>query len=586
MKFYQAQSKAGITLVELLIVTGITVVIFSGLFASVQYTFRVIANSSAKLSALSLANDRMEYFRSLPYNDVGTIAGIPTGTIPQNSTTTLNGIEFAERVLVEYVDDPADGALTATTTDSNGIPSDYKRIKLEVSWTLNGQTDNISLVSNVVPRSIETTSGGGTVRVNVLDADSTFLSGAEVRLLNETTTTTIDVTRFSDLSGAALFSGAPAASNYQIFVTAPGYSSDQTYEATTTNPNPVTAPFAVLESDISTLSFQIGQLSDIFMTTLSSVTEDEEEEDFTDASGIATSTDTAVVAGELVLAGGAGSYETTGKAFLTQLLPGSLERWESVVIVGDRPPGTDFLVQFYTGTTSAYTLVNNSDLPGNATGFTDSVIDIANLDVGTYPDLTIAITLTTSDSNFTPTVEEVTLYYRTTEVVRPNVGFNVEGNKSIGEELDLTPIKKTIFATSTDGSGERRLGAIEFDSYTFTNTDGLTLVRSCPNLPLQHAAGATSTLEMVLVASVSNSLRLAVTTDTGQPLPGATVDISRTGFSDSEETDACGQVFFTSGIIASADYVITISRSGYTPTTINPYDLSGNSELNVVLNES
>lgn len=586
MKFYQAQSKAGVTLVELLIVTGITVLIFSGLFASVQYTFRVIANSSAKLSALSLANDRMEYFRSLPYNDVGTIAGIPTGAIPQNSTTTLNGIEFSERVLVEYVDDPADGMLTATTTDSNGIPSDYKRIKLEVSWTLNGQTDNISLVSNIVPRSIETTSGGGTVRVNVLDADSTFLSGAEVRLLNETTTTTIDVTRFSDLSGAALFSGAPAASNYQIFVTAPGYSLDQTYEATTTNPNPVTAPFAVLESDISTLSFQIGELSDIFLTTLSSVTEDEMTEDFTDLSGIATSTDTTVTAGTLLLDGGAGSYEISGKAFLTQIQPSSLERWESVVIIGDRPSGTDFMIQFYTGTTSAYTLVNNSDLPGNATGFTDSVIDISNLDVGTYPDLTIAITLTTSDNSFTPAVEEVSLYYRTAEVLLPNIGFNVEGNKTIGEELDLTPIKKIIFATSTDGTGERRLSAIEFDSYTFSNTDGLTLVRSCPNLPLQHSAGATSTLEMVLVSSVSNSLRLGVTTATGQPLPGATVDISRTGFSDSEEADACGQVFFSSGIIASDDYVITVSRPGYNPTTINPYDLTGNSELNVVLNES
>lgn len=585
MKYYSANKQAGITLVEILIVIGVTVVIFAGLFASVQYTFRLIAHSSAKLSALSLVNDRMEYFRSLPYDDVGTIAGIPAGTIPQNSTTTLNGLEFSERVLVEYVDDVADGALTATTTDSNGIPSDYKRVKIEISWTLNGQTEELSLVSNIVPRSIETTSGGGSVRVNVLDADNTFLPGAEVRLLNNTTTSTIDITRFSDASGVALFSGAPAASDYQVFVTAPDYSTDQTYEATTTNPNPVVAPFAVLESDISTVTFQIGELSDILVSTLSSITEDEEAETFSGTSGIATSTDTAVVAGELVLAGGAGSYMASGKAFLSQIDPPSLEKWESVVIVGDTPGGTDYFTQLYTGTTSSYTLVNNSDLPGNASGFTGTVIDISSLDISTYPDLTVAITLQTSDNNFTPTIDEVTTYYRTAETARANVNFDVEGNKIIGEELDFTPIKKVAFSTSTNGSGERTLNDIEFDSYTFANTDGLALVRSCPNLPLVHEAGATSTLEMVLESGVANSLRVSVNTLGGQPLPGATVDISRTGFSDSAETDACGQVFFSTGITANNDYSLTISRTGYSPETIDPYDLNGNSEVNVVISE-
>lgn len=586
MKFYNAKQQSGITLVELLIVIGVTVVIFSGLFASVQYTFRLIANSSAEMSALSLVNDRMEYFRSLPYDDVGTVSGIPAGAIPQNSTTTLNGIEFSERVLVEYVDDPADGALTATTTDSNGIPSDYKRIKIEVSWTLDGNNDSVSLVSNIVPRSIETTSGGGTVRVNVLDADSTFLSGAEVRLLNNTTTSTIDITRYSDVSGIALFSGAPAASDYQVFVTAPGYSTDQTYEATTTNPNPATVPFAVLESDISTVTFQIGELSDIEVSTLSSVTEGNIEETFDDWSGIATSTEVDVDFGELELAGGAGSYEPTGEAYLEQMIPASLDRWESVVVIGDRPVSTDFRVQLYTGTTSAYSLVDDDDLPGNAAGFTTNIIDLSGLDVGTYPDLTVFLELESSDPNETPEIAEVITYYRTGETTRANVNFDVEGNKVIGEELDLTPIKKVAFSTSTDGSGERTLGDIEFDSYSFDNTDGLTLVRSCPNLPLAHMAGATSTLEMVLGSGVANSLRVFVSSGSGDPLPGVTVDISRTGFSDSAETDACGQVFFSSGVTANNDYVIDASRNGYNSYQIDPYDLSGNSGVNIVLNES
>ena len=88
--------------------------------------------------------------------------------------------------------------------------------------------------------------------MNVIDQDSQPLSNINVQLRNDTTTSTVDVTRLSDV-GTALFSGAPAGSQYEVVVSGAGYSTDQTYVATTSNPNPVTAPFTVLESDISTL---------------------------------------------------------------------------------------------------------------------------------------------------------------------------------------------------------------------------------------------------------------------------------------------------------------------------------------------
>ena len=586
MQFHRSQSRSGFSLVEVLFVVAISVLIFGALFASVEYTLRLISNSSAKLSALSLANDRMEYFRSLPYDDVGTVSGIPAGLIPQNSTTTLNGIEFAERVLVEYVDDVADGALTATTTDSNGIPADYKRLKIEISWTMNGSSDHVDLISNIVPRSIETTDGGGTVRVNVLDADSSFLTGAEVRLLNNTTTSTIDITRFTDASGAALFSGAPAASDYQVFVTADGYSTDQTYEATTTNPNPITSPFSVLESDISTVTFQIGELSDIVLQSLSSVTEDSVTELFPDTSGIATSTDTDIVSNELILADLTGTYETSGQAFLEQIVPASLEKWERLVVVGDTPIDTTYRVQFYTGTTSAYSLIDNSDLPGNDPGFTDAVIGLSALDVSSFPDLTVAITLETTNVLLTPAIDEVSMYYRTAATNRASVDFDVTGNKTIGSELDLSPIYKVAFSTTTDGSGARTLSQIEFDTYEIVNTDGLSLARSCEQVPLNHQAGATSTVEMVLVSASTNSVRVTVTTDSGAYLPGADVTLSRSGFTDTITTDGCGQAYFNSGVVVASDYDITVTRNGFSTESINPYDVDGEMSASIVLTES
>lgn len=147
-------------------------IVFGAMFASYQYSLRVLNHAQARLSAMSVAQDRMEYFRSLPYDEVGVVAGYPAGIIPQNGTTTMNGIEFVERVRVDYIDDPADGT---AASDSNGIILDYKRVRLEYTWNIAGATSSIQFISNIVPRSVETTAGGGTARINVIDADAGLL---------------------------------------------------------------------------------------------------------------------------------------------------------------------------------------------------------------------------------------------------------------------------------------------------------------------------------------------------------------------------------------------------------------------------
>jgi hypothetical protein len=241
---------------------------------------------------------------------------------PQNSVIALNDIDFNERVLVDYVDDPADGE---GGLDSNAIVSDYKRIKVEYTWTLYGVTKSISLISNIVPPSVETTVGGGTIRVNVIGPDSLLLPGASVRLVNNTIIPNIDVTRTTDASGAALFSGAPAGSDYEVTVTANiggnQYSTDQTYWAGPTIANPLVAPFAVLEADVSTLTFQIGDLSDLSIKVLSAFAENSFKEDFTDLTAVASSTNVSVNAGKLVLEDTLGVYDSSGIVYLGPITP-------------------------------------------------------------------------------------------------------------------------------------------------------------------------------------------------------------------------------------------------------------------------
>ncbi|MEM6433690.1 MAG: carboxypeptidase-like regulatory domain-containing protein [Cyanobacteria bacterium P01_D01_bin.115] len=225
-------------------------------FAPGTIANEITALNRSKLSAISLANDRMEYFRSLPYDEVGTLTGIVRGSVPTASTLTLNGIDFAERVVVQYVDGVGDGI---GGSDGNGILTDYKQIKLEYTWDQNGQPETIALVSNIMPRAIESDVGGGSIRVEVYDQDLAPLSGARVELSNASSTAPIYEDRLSNASGQVLFSGVPADSNYELVVSGTiggvTYSTDQTYEVTTLNQNPVRAPFAVVEDGLATQTF-------------------------------------------------------------------------------------------------------------------------------------------------------------------------------------------------------------------------------------------------------------------------------------------------------------------------------------------
>ena len=566
-------------------------IIFIALLESFEYSLRLINTSRAKLSALSVANDRMEYFRSLPYDDVGTISGIPSGTVPQNSIVTLNGIRFYERVLVEYVDDPADGEDGTGIPDNNGIPADYKRVKLEYTWSIGGATSSIAMISNIVPRSVETTAGGGTVRVNVIDDVSMLLPGASVRLINNTTTSTIDVTRITDTSGSALFSGAPAASNYEVIVTGNiaghDYSTAQTYKATTTNPNPIVSPFSVLESDVSTLTFQIGKLSDLSVTSLSAVSEGSFVEGFSDLTGVATSSQVVTNGGMLVLEDTTGVYKTSGYAFLGPISPSPLLNWQTVRVAADVPTHTSLYVQFFTGTSSGpYTLIPDIALPGNSTGFVDSIVDISDLDTATYPDIFVGVTLATSNTGITPEVHEIGVYYRNSATVAPNISFAIHGNKTIGTTAALAPIYKYNSTFMTDAVGVQTISDLEFDSYTLTPPSLYHIAMACPAHPFVQQAGFDGELELLLAVSTATSTRIAVVDSLGDAIPGATVHLTRSGYNMTKETDGCGQAFFTGGgLVGGFDYTLDVSAVGYNNNSIDPYAVSRDTSTVVTLTE-
>ncbi len=561
MAYHNYKNKKGFSLIEVLVVSAILLTFFTGLFGSVKYTLGLVSDSKAKLTALTVANDQMEYIRSLSYNAVGTVAGIPAGLIPQLSTTTLNTIEFQKRVLVEYIDDDADGLGAA---DSNGITTDYKQVKVSVTWNQRGVLREVFLISNIIPRSIETSVGGGTLRVNVLDADVVPLPGASVRVLNTTIAPNIDVTRTTDSTGIALFGGAPAGPNYEIFVSRAGYSNDRTYFATTSLPNPATQPVAVLEADISTMNFFIDELSQVTLRILSARSEQSLFETFSNMTGIATSTNIVTTAGDAILQSTAGVYATSGVLFLQTVTPSPAVSWTTIIANGNTSLNTTAKVRMYTGT-STYALVPESDLPGNAVGFEFGAINISVLPISMYPSLTVGITLTTSNTSITPRVSDVLTMYRASESVLTSTPVTMRGAKTIGTDAAGAAVFKNEYNGTTNISGKYVFSNIEWDAYNVTSS-GYDIAEACSEHPLEISPGLISTTDLLFVTNTAITLRVAAETSAGLPLRNATVTLSRPGFSETYTTGSCGQVFFSS-LVNAADYQLVVVANGYTTQT-------------------
>jgi hypothetical protein len=506
---------------------------------------------------------------------VGTISGLPAGNIPQISTSTLNGFLFSERTLIEYIDDGADGI---GVSDANAITTDYKRVKIEISWVLQGETKQVVLVTNIVPRSIETNIGGGTIRVNVTDANIAPVSGASVRLLNTTGTTTVDVTKLTDSTGAVLFGGAPAGSGYQIFVTKAGYSSEQTYEATSSVPNPVLQPISLLAADISTVNVQIDVLSTVALQILSNQVEASSSRSFDIITDVASSTNTIVAGGMVELESTLGVYQSSGVAMLAPITPGVIARWQEISVVEIIPAQTARLIRFYSSTTPD-SLISDVDLPGNSAGFAATRIDISQLDATTYGTLVIGISLDTTNTAVSPQIDSVTTHYIESETPQMAT-FSWRGNKVIGSQIDFSPIYKHSFSSTTDSNGERLVANVEWDTYTI-DIGGFDISEACQAHPVAVPPNTAQTLTLVTAPDSVNSLRVVVTAG-GLPLRDATVTLTLGGSSMSAVTGGCGQVYFGS-LTTAGDYRLEVNASGYSMAVTDPLSVSGDVVVEVAL---
>ncbi|OGM25959.1 hypothetical protein A3A76_04225 [Candidatus Woesebacteria bacterium RIFCSPLOWO2_01_FULL_39_23] len=256
---YQNRYRAQV-LISVLISLALFIILSQALFTLLSTSYSITTYNRARNVGKHLAQEKIEEIRNMPYSQIGTVGGIPSGDLLQNETVQRNGLNYQIVTSIVYIDDQFDQLAPADL-----LATDYKRIKIDISWE--GLTPSrgspITIITDISPAGIETTTGGGTLSILVFDANAQPVSGATVTI-QAGTTPAVDLNLDTDVNGRVILPGAPPCTNscYQISVTKEGYSTDRTYSVAEVV-NPDKPNLSIYSKQLSEISFAIDKLSTI-----------------------------------------------------------------------------------------------------------------------------------------------------------------------------------------------------------------------------------------------------------------------------------------------------------------------------------
>lgn len=277
----------GFTLIEALMFLFLFSVITLSFYQTWILATGHIVNVKSRLGAIAVANQQMEIIRSIIFDDIGTTTGIPTGTLAENQTLTVNNAVYNVHTLVQFVDNPTDGTLGAGTDIA---PNDYKQVTVTVSWGGGTDTEKVTTTSIFSLDGVESVAAGtGILSVNVLDGTGAGVSGASVHIVNSSVAPAVNITASTDTNGNLTFPGAPASvQGYQISVSKSGYYPNTTYPPYPTSTfNPVNIHTTVVAGSLTATTLVSDADSDISFRTEDPFGTDVPDVDFDIAGGLA-----------------------------------------------------------------------------------------------------------------------------------------------------------------------------------------------------------------------------------------------------------------------------------------------------------
>lgn len=555
MKF--SISKKGFTLVDVLVGISILLIAFLGIFAAFQLGLKISGLTRSRITAVAIVNQKLEQIRNLPYASIGTIGGFPEGVLETTTTTAYNNIQYTVETRVDYVVDATDGI----SSPEDDCPQDYKKAEIKVSWSglFGGE---IKVSTDVSPENIsqECATGGGILSVTVFDAYGNLLASPLIEVRDPDNDQIIKSA--TPIEGKHYFS--LATSTYKVVVSKSGYSTERTYGtnevASPEKPNPI-----ILEDQMTEMSFSIDRVSTFSVDTLSPWGTDNYLDSFLNESKISEKSNLAVVSGKVDLASSSEGYAASGYLVSIEILPSDLVSWDELTFTDLELADTDLNYQIYFASGTDWYLIPDPDLSGNSLGFDSSPVDLSGLSTSTYSKLKIRGNFFTNSTSSSPTLYDWQIsWIISASTPIPNVAFLVQGQKTIGTDIDEQPVYKYSTTSISNSSGHLDIVDLEWDLYAFNATPtSLDLVLTDPApQPINLSPDITMSVELYFEAE--NSLLLTLQDiETLEPIFSATARLYNAGldYDETQHTDEKGQTIFIP--LSAAGYNLEVQAPGY-----------------------
>lgn len=254
-------SQKGFSLIEALVGVAVFTIIALSVYQAYTMMVDVVRISRLKVTATALANEQFEIARNLPYADVGTAGGIPSGKISPTQTLIRDNTSFTVKTTIRNVDDPFDGTIGGAPNDLS--PADYKLAELEISCQICKNFQPLHFTTQVAPTGLETASQNGALFVLVFDKAGLPIQNADVHIENNQTNPPIIIDDITNNSGVLqIVDAPPGVEAYEITVSKSEYSGDRTYPTgAIENPNPVKPHATVALQQLTQISFVIDRVS-------------------------------------------------------------------------------------------------------------------------------------------------------------------------------------------------------------------------------------------------------------------------------------------------------------------------------------
>ncbi len=258
----------GFTLMEVLVGTTVFVLFALGVYEGVRFIYKVVYSSRLRIVETAILSELVETVRNMPYENVGTVGGVPAGTIEYERIFIRDGATYRVLTTVRNIDDPFDGTMTSTPQDTS--PADYKLVEMSILCLNCMQGQPVILNSLIAPNGLENASYNGALFIRVFDSAGQPIPEADVEIINTSVDPYISTQDITDTQGYLKLIDTPTSTqNYEIIVSKEGYSSDYTVSTTPERTKPKKPHATVSERSITQSYFSIDLLSTMQVHTMS-----------------------------------------------------------------------------------------------------------------------------------------------------------------------------------------------------------------------------------------------------------------------------------------------------------------------------